>query len=146
MVFISSSSPHPRCRCARGCVMMFFFHQYLISSRISIVWSSSAFRSEVIVRLAWLKTRSSSADIAGIDSRSRACCVILGHRFCGLRSHGRQSWGVAKTVGGPLIYLSNSSPSSCGFCACRANNSTMLATRCGGCCRGCSIASGNRGL
>ena len=53
MVLMSSLSLHScRCRFARGCVMMFLVHQYLISSSTSMVWLSSALRSGVIVHFA----------------------------------------------------------------------------------------------
>ena len=56
------------------CDIRLFLHQYLSSSRYSILSSDSELRCGVTSSLALLKTRSTSADIAGIDSRSKACC------------------------------------------------------------------------
>jgi len=57
------------------CDMRLLLHQYLSSSRCSILSCDSELRCGVTSSLALLKTRSTSADTAGIKSRSMACCA-----------------------------------------------------------------------
>ena len=78
-------------------------HQYFSSCSFPIVSSVSLFRSVVTVRFVELNTRSTSADIAGIDSRSIHICRMLDGIVDDLRSQLNMALLSPSSITGELI-------------------------------------------
>jgi hypothetical protein len=88
---------------------IFLVHQYRRSSHVSIVSADKELRRLLTRSLAELKTRSNSADIAGIERRSRAYCRIPASIFPSLTTWAIIPLFAAKTIDNPLIKPSKES-------------------------------------